>query len=113
MLDIRGLSKTYADGTQALAGVDLSVEAGEVVALIGGSGCGKTTLLRLIAGLDRGSAGTITLDGEGIAAPHASVGLVFQEPRLLPWLAVADNVGFGLDGVRRPERRARIAHALE
>ena len=113
VLDIRGLSKTYADGTQALAGVDLSVEAGEIVALIGGSGCGKTTLLRLIAGLDRGSAGTITLDGEGIAAPHASVGLVFQEPRLLPWLAVADNVGFGLDGVRRSERRARIAHALE
>jgi sulfonate transport system ATP-binding protein len=113
VLDIQGLSKTYADGTQALAGIDLSVAAGEIVALIGGSGCGKTTLLRLIAGLDRGSAGTITLDGEAIAAPHPGVGLVFQEPRLLPWLTVADNVGFGLDGVRRPERRARVAHALE
>ena len=113
VLDIQGLSKTYADGTEALSRIDLSVAAGEIVALIGGSGCGKTTLLRLIAGLDRASAGAIRLDGEAIAAPHPGVGLVFQEPRLLPWLSVADNVGFGLDRIAAPARRARVAHALE
>lgn len=113
MLAIDGLTKTYADGTRALERLDLAVPAGEILALIGGSGCGKTTLLRLIAGLDRSSAGTITLDGERIAGPHPGVGLVFQEPRLLPWLDVAANVGFGLIHLRRGERRARVMHALE
>ncbi|AWB23281.1 ABC transporter ATP-binding protein [Methylobacterium currus] len=113
MLILDGLSKTYADGTRALADISLTVRAGEIVALIGGSGCGKTTLLRLVAGLDRASAGGISLDGEAIAAPHPGVGIVFQEPRLLPWLTVADNVAFGLADLPRPERRARVAHALD
>ena len=113
MLIVDDLSKTYADGTQALSGIGLSVAPGEIVALIGGSGCGKTTLLRLIAGLDRASAGTVRVDGETIREPHPSVGVVFQEPRLLPWLSVADNVGFGLAGLGRSEHRARVARALE
>ncbi|SFU78556.1 sulfonate transport system ATP-binding protein [Methylobacterium sp. 174MFSha1.1] len=113
MLILDRLSKTYADGTRALADISLSLRAGEIVALIGGSGCGKTTLLRLIAGLDRASAGTVSLDGEGITAPHPGVGIVFQEPRLLPWLSVADNVAFGLAGLPKAERRARVAHALD
>lgn len=113
MLDVSDLSKTYADGTRALTGIELHVPAGEIVALVGGSGCGKTTLLRLVAGLDRPSTGSIRLDGEAITAPHPYVGLVFQEPRLLPWLSVADNVGFGLAALPAQERRARVAHALE
>ena len=113
MLSIQTLSKTYADGTRALDGIGLDVPNAEIVALIGGSGCGKTTLLRLIAGLDRPSAGRIALDGEPITGPHPGVGLVFQEPRLLPWLDVAGNVGFGIDHLTRRERRDRVAHALE
>ena len=113
MLTIEGLSKTYADGTRALEGIELAVRNAEIVALIGGSGCGKTTLLRLVAGLDRPSAGRITLDGEPITRPHPGVGLVFQEPRLLPWLDVAANVGFGIDALPRRERAERVAHALE
>ena len=113
MLSIESLSKTYADGTRALDGIDLAVRNAEIVALIGGSGCGKTTLLRLVAGLDRPSAGRIVLDGEAITRPHPSVGLVFQEPRLLPWLDVAGNVGFGIDGLPRRERAERVTHALE
>ena len=113
MLSIESLSKTYADGTRALDGIDLTVRSAEIVALIGGSGCGKTTLLRLVAGLDRPSAGRIVLDGEAITRPHPGVGLVFQEPRLLPWLDVAGNVGFGIDGLPRRERAERVAHALE
>ena len=112
MLVLDHLSKTYADGTRALADISLALREGEIVALIGGSGCGKTTLLRLVAGLDRASAGSIQLDGEPITRPHEAVGLVFQEPRLLPWLTVADNVGFGLGGLARSERRDRIAQAL-
>ena len=113
MLTVERLSKTYADGTRALEAIDLAVPAGEIVALVGGSGCGKTTLLRLIAGLDSASGGAIALDGEAIAGPHPGVGLVFQESRLLPWLRVADNVGFGLADRPRREREARVRHALE
>jgi sulfonate transport system ATP-binding protein len=113
MLVLERLSKTYADGTRALADVNLAVQEGEIVALIGGSGCGKTTLLRLVAGLDRASAGAIRLGGEAIAGPHPAVGIVFQEPRLLPWLSVKDNVGFGLAGLAAADRKARVAHALE
>ena len=112
MLELERLSKIYADGTHALADVTLEVGESEIVSLVGGSGCGKTTLLRLIAGLDRPSAGTIRLDGERLTEPHPAVGIVFQEPRLLPGLTVADNVGFGLDGLATSERRGRIAHAL-
>src|SRR5215212_3928222 len=112
MLRLEHLSKTYADGTRALADVTLGVDEAEIVALVGGSGCGKTTLLRLIAGLDRASAGAIRLDGERLTEPHPAVGIVFQEPRLLPWLSVADNVGFGLDDRSAAERRDRVGHAL-
>jgi len=113
VLIVDALSKTYADGTQALSEIGLTAAPGEIVALIGGSGCGKTTLLRLIAGLDRASAGAVAVDGEVIREPHPRVGVVFQEPRLLPWLTVADNVGFGLGGLGRSENRARVVEALE
>jgi sulfonate transport system ATP-binding protein len=113
MLNLDHLSKTYADGTRALFDINLTVQEAEIVALIGGSGCGKTTLLRLVAGLDRASAGAIRLDDEIVAGPHPAIGIVFQEPRLLPWLTVADNVAFGLDDASAAERRARVAHALE
>ncbi len=112
MLSFETLSKTYADGTQALSAVTLDVAQGEILALVGGSGCGKTTLLRLIAGLDRPSAGRILLDGEAIAEPRADVGVIFQEPRLFPWLSVADNVGFGLSHLSAFEREGLVTNAL-
>lgn len=113
MLALDRVSKTYADGTGALADVTVDLAASEIVALIGGSGCGKTTLLRLIAGLDRATAGSITLDGEAVGQPHPGIGLVFQEPRLLPWLTVAENVGFGLAERPAAERCDLVAHALD
>jgi sulfonate transport system ATP-binding protein len=106
MLSLEHLSKTYADGTRALSDINLSVREAEIVALIGGSGCGKTTLLRLIAGLDRASAGQIRLDGEVLSGPHPAVGIVFQEPRLLPWRTVGRNVTYPLELAGwSPERR--------
>jgi sulfonate transport system ATP-binding protein len=112
MLALDNLSKTYADGTEALRRVTLAIPKGEIVALLGGSGCGKTTLLRLVAGLDTPSSGRIRLDDESIAAPHPGVGVIFQEPRLFPWLTIAENVGFGLSGLSSFEREGLVANAL-
>jgi sulfonate transport system ATP-binding protein len=112
MLILTDLGKTYANGVRALDGVSLTVPIGEIVAVVGGSGCGKSTLLRLVSGLDRPSDGAIMLDGEPVTAPHEKIGMVFQEPRLLPWLTVADNVGFGLQALPREERDPRVAAQL-
>jgi sulfonate transport system ATP-binding protein len=112
MLVLDRLSKTYPNGVHALGGVSIEVELGEIVAVIGGSGCGKSTLLRAISGLDPASDGTVVLDGEPITATHEKIGIIFQEPRLLPWLKVADNVGFGLGDRRKAERATRVAVAL-
>jgi sulfonate transport system ATP-binding protein len=112
MLVLDRISKTYANGVHALGGVSATVDLGEIVAVIGGSGCGKSTLLRAIGGLDPASTGAVVLDGEPIIAPHEKIGIIFQEPRLLPWLKVADNVGFGIADLPRNARVERIAAAL-
>lgn len=112
MLVLDRVGKTYPNGVHALEGVSLSVAHGDIVAIVGGSGCGKSTLLRAIAGLDAPSRGRVALDGATVAAPHEKIGIVFQEPRLLPWLSVAGNVGFGIEHLPRSEREARVAAAL-
>jgi sulfonate transport system ATP-binding protein len=112
MLVLDHIDKTYANGVHALQDVSYSVGPGEILAIVGGSGCGKSTLLRAICGLDAPNRGRVLLDGQPITAPHEKIGIIFQEPRLLPWLTVADNVGFGLHGIPRAERRARITDAL-
>ncbi len=112
MLSLAHLDKVYGNGAHALDDVSLDVEAGEIVALVGGSGCGKTTLLRLVSGLEAPTHGTVSVDGEAIAAPHPAVGIVFQEPRLLPWLTVAQNIGFGLEHLPASERRDLVEEAL-
>jgi sulfonate transport system ATP-binding protein len=113
MLEINRVSKTYPNGVHALEALTLNVAPGEIVAVVGGSGCGKSTLLRLASGLDAPSEGAVVLDGDTITAPHEKIGIVFQEPRLLPWLSVANNVGFGLEGRPREERSARVAAQID
>src|ERR1700760_182396 len=112
MLLLDKVGKTYPNGVHALERFSAEISPGEIVAIIGGSGCGKSTLLRAIAGLDRASAGAVTLDGLTITAPHAKIGIIFQEPRLLPWLTVADNIGFGLSDLPASARREKVAAAL-
>ncbi|MEO8469600.1 MAG: ABC transporter ATP-binding protein [Chloroflexota bacterium] len=117
-IELRDLSLSFprrgADRLQVLDGVDLSIASGEIVTLIGPNGCGKSSLLRVIAGLLPADAGTASLGDEIITGPDPRVGLVFQEPRLLPWRTVAANVGYPLElaGMAGPERKERVAEAL-
>jgi sulfonate transport system ATP-binding protein len=113
MLVLDRVCKTYPNGVRALDEVSLKVSPGELLVIIGGSGCGKSTLLRAASGLDAPTRGRVQLDGAIITAPHERIGIIFQEPRLLPWLRVADNVGFGLRDRPRPERQSRVALAIE
>jgi len=112
MLVLDRLGKIYPNGVNALERFSAEIRLGEIVAIIGGSGCGKSTLLRAIAGLDRATTGTVTLDETAITGPHAKIGIIFQEPRLLPWLSVADNIGFGLSEAPSHVRREKVARAL-
>jgi sulfonate transport system ATP-binding protein len=112
-LAIEGLSKTYADGTEALRDMHIVAHSGDIVAILGGSGCGKTTLLRLTAGLDPPSSGTIAIDGQPIEGTHPAISAVFQEPRLLPWLTVARNIAFGGRRIAGAERQRRVGDLLE
>jgi NitT/TauT family transport system ATP-binding protein len=100
---------------QALDGFDLAVERGEIVALIGPNGCGKSTFLRVASGLLAPDAGAVTLDDRPIVGPDPRIGLVFQEPRLLPWRSVADNVTYPLElaGWSRERRAGRLGELLE
>lgn len=93
LLAARHISKRFA-GRTVLDAVSLDVRAGEIVSLIGPSGCGKSTLLRIIAGLDHRFDGSIELTGSRIGGPSERIGVMFQEPRLLPWLRVDKNVSF-------------------
>ena len=112
MLTLDKVGKTYPNGVHALERFTAHIQQGEIVAIIGGSGCGKSTLLRAVAGLDRASTGAIRIDDIDITAPHEKIGIIFQEPRLLPWLNVADNIGFGLVHLSTSIRRERVAQAL-
>ncbi len=99
-IDVRALSHAFTlDGSTlpVLESIELSVGAGEFIALLGPSGCGKSTLLRLISGLDAPTAGTITTDGAPILGPDPSRILVFQDPTLFPWTSVWNNVATGLE----------------
>src|SRR3954469_24965502 len=107
MLSLERVGKTYPNGVHAVDAITLAVAPGEIVAVIGGSGCGKSTLLRAISGLDTPAQGSVRLDGVTITKPHEQIGIIFQEPRLLPWLTVAGNVGFGIEDRPKPERAER------
>lgn len=116
LTDVTVTFRTPAGGRHpALDGVDLSIPGGGIVALIGPNGCGKSTLLRVIAGLLAAERGAVTLDGGPLVGPDPRVGLVFQEPRLLPWRTAAANITYPLElaGWSDARRAARLADLVE
>ncbi len=105
MLRIEKVGKQFGNGFVALEDVNFQVAEGEIVGLVGTSGCGKSTLLRIIAGLDLPTSGHVSINNEQIVEPHPEIGIIFQEPRLMPWLTVQENVQFGLEGISKAEKK--------
>jgi len=117
-LQVSNVCKTFGHGPQAklvLDHVSFDLQGGQFLALVGSSGSGKSTVMRLIAGLDRPSSGTITLDGQAVRGPGFDRGMVFQKYSLYPWLTAAQNVAFGMELQQRSRQdiRERTAYFLE
>ena len=118
VIELVGVSKTFPNGVEAVAGVDLAIAPGEFLALVGPSGSGKSTLLRLIAGLETPTLGSIRILGDDVThtAPRdRHVAMVFQEPALYPYLNVHENLAFGLRarGSADKEVSARVREVAE
>ncbi|MBL0932883.1 MAG: ATP-binding cassette domain-containing protein, partial [Alphaproteobacteria bacterium] len=115
MISLRDLGHTYVTDAgariEALRGVTLDIAANSFVAIVGASGCGKSTMLRLLAGLERPTSGSLKIGGEEVTAPRQDIGIAFQAPTLLPWANVLKNVLFPMRLMRRlgpdAEKRAR------
>ena len=110
LVALRGVDKTFPNDVRALAGLNLTVRSGEFVSLLGPSGCGKSTALRIIAGLTAPSAGTVEWSGGARRAGDARIGFVFQEPTLMPWASVFENVLLPFK-LRRAATREAVARA--
>ncbi|MGL4286435.1 MAG: ABC transporter ATP-binding protein [Phreatobacter sp.] len=117
-LQIADVGRSFKVGSRtvdALTGIDLSVKPGEFVTIVGASGCGKSTLLRLVTGLDTVDRGSIIHDGRRVDGPSLTRGIVFQEPRLFPWLTVTENIALGLENAplgRDAKRRLVDEHIV-
>lgn len=113
-LHIENLSKRFGSKT-VLEQINFSMQSGEFLALVGSSGSGKSTILRLIAGLDQPSDGRVLVDGDRVTGPGPDRGMVFQKYSLYPWLSAAENVAFGmrLQGIQPRDIRERTGYFLE
>ena len=111
LLEVKDVSQRYKkssgeEGSLVLDGISLTVDEGEIVGLLGRSGCGKSSLLRLVAGLTRPAGGDIVYRGKSVDGPAEGVAMVFQSAALFPWLSVIANVEIGLRALRVPEEEA-------
>jgi NitT/TauT family transport system ATP-binding protein len=106
IIEVRGVTKTYPGGVQAIKSIDLDIPKGKLTTLLGPSGCGKTTLLKIIAGLLPKSGGEVLVNGKPVDGPGPERAFVFQDFALLPWATVLRNVSFGLE-LRKIEKEQR------
>jgi NitT/TauT family transport system ATP-binding protein len=108
---VENLSKTYvplrSQPVTALEDITFAVRQGEFVAIVGPSGCGKTTLLKILAGLVRPTSGRVRLAGSDVVGPRRNIGMVFQQPTLLPWRTIAQNVMVPVEVQKLDKRRYR------
>jgi NitT/TauT family transport system ATP-binding protein len=115
MIELAGVSKKFGNGSPVLSPLDLEIQKGEFVTLLGPSGCGKSTLLKLIAGLTAPTSGTIRVDGLTPKNAREVLAFIFQDPTLLPWRNVLQNVclGLELEDVARDRRLKKAGELLE
>ncbi len=109
-LQIQGLSKAYQTARPVFANVSFDLERGEFVCIIGHSGCGKTTILNVLAGLDTATEGNVFMDGREVIGPSLERGVVFQSHALMPWLSVRRNIAFAVES-RWPDWKAPQVNA--
>jgi len=114
-VELRGVGKTFTHGRQSrqiLDDVTFSVREGEFCAIVGASGCGKSSILRVIDGLLEPDTGSVRVDGQDITGPNSQIGLVFQQFNLLPWKTVQENIMFGLESLKlsKAVKRERCQH---
>lgn len=114
LVALDGVGKTFANGVTALANVSIGIASGEFLSLLGPSGCGKSTALRIIAGLIEPTAGRVTWADSTGSDHRSEIGFVFQEPTLMPWANVADNVWLPLRlrGLAKRDAQDRVAESL-
>jgi NitT/TauT family transport system ATP-binding protein len=114
-IEVHGLTKRYGSGALVLNSIDLNVCKREFVSILGASGCGKSTILKLIAGLVVPTSGTIRIEGMAPEDARESISFIFQDATLLPWRTVTDNIGLGLEleGERSDTREKKVAKLLE
>lgn len=98
---------------EVLHDINLEVKEGEFITIVGHSGCGKSTLLKIICGLVDYEEGIVERNGHPVKGPGPKCGMVFQDHRLLPWLKIKDNVGFGLEGISKQEKEEKVRKHLE
>ncbi|KQM69768.1 ABC transporter ATP-binding protein [Xylophilus sp. Leaf220] len=113
LLSIEGLARSYVPARPVFADVSFTLDRGEFVCIIGHSGCGKTTILNVLAGLDTASAGHIFMDGREVAGPSLERGVVFQSHALMPWLTVRRNIAFAVESRWPDWSRAQVDAQVE
>lgn len=116
VINVQHLNKQFLVDKQSidiLKDINLQVKKGEFITIVGHSGCGKSTLLKIICGLVDYSDGLVERDGRAVAGPGPDCGMVFQDHRLLPWLKIKDNVGFGLKHLPKEEREKKVQEHLK
>ena len=116
MLEISDISKIFKNNEKdvaALQKTNLLINDHEIISLVGQSGCGKSTLLRIIGGLEKASTGFIKLNNKIIKKPSSNIGMVFQDPRLMPWLNVYDNIKLSILNENNKQQKVKISKTLQ
>lgn len=116
IINVKNLNKQFVVDKQPidiLKNINLQVKPGEFITIVGHSGCGKSTLLKIMCGLVDYEDGIVERNGHAVVGPGPKCGMVFQDHRLLPWLKIKDNVGFGLKNLPKKEKEEKVKRYLE
>ncbi len=113
---INRLCKSFKKGKDnllVLHDINFAINEGEFVCIVGGSGCGKSTTLRILVGLDTDYTGEVLFQDTPVSGPSRDRGIIFQEPRLFPWLTVEENVGYSLGDLSKKEKKKKVTEMID